>query len=164
MNVSEVFTMLNANTVDFEKIRSDGHAIPALTPEMISQACAGLDPKFMLAALIKISGDINQAKRLVDPWLLGDISKRVVKENWDIKKGDLKAMCELAVFELHSPSMFDTDEKRSIALSMNTQRIIVGLEYSKKYRRYYNMIFSVADDYCNTAISHLKKKWGADDE
>ena len=164
MTSPEILTMLNEKTIDFESISSGGYGVPEVTPSMVAQAFAGIDNKYMYAAMIKICGDIAQAKKLIDPWLLGDVSKIAVKENWNIQKGDLTALCELAICEIHSPSMFNDDEKRGIALSINTGRIIVGLEFLKLYRRYYNVIYNIVDEYCCTAIRHLKKTWGDDSE
>ncbi len=154
MNASEVLTILNAKTTDPGAVSGTGE--PELTPAMISEACSGLDTKYHLAALIKVCGDASQIKRLVDPFLLGDISKRAVKEKWTYNKYDIKHLSEIACLEIHSPSRFDTDEKRGIALSIRTERVITGKEYRQMYRRYYNIIFSMIEDYCNTATSHIR--------
>lgn len=150
----EILTILNAGTID--PAQPTGTGEPELTPAMVAEACTGLGTKYYLAALIAICGDATQVKRLVDPFLLGDVSKRAVKEKWTYNKHDIKHLCEIACLEVHSPSQFNTDEKRGIALSIRTERIIIGEEYKRFYRRYYNIIYSMVEDYRSTAQSHIR--------
>lgn len=138
-----------------------GGGVPELTPEMVMQGCVNLHRKYMYAALVKICGDTSQ-KTTDGLWecILNDISNRAIKERWAYHRHDLRELCKLAVCELHSPKQFDSDEKRGIAISIATGRIIIGEEYRKKYKRYYEIIYSQADDYSHVAISHLAKTLG----
>jgi len=143
--------VLNAGTCDPGRVTGTGK--PEIDSAMINLACGGLKKKYMTAMTIKWGGTMNQADiDSLSEFLLGDVSKIAVSENWKYKKGTLLKMCILAVKELHSNKIFNTDVKKANEIGVCRQ------SYSKKYSKYYSEIFLCLDEYTNIAYSHIFRR------